>query len=100
VTDTYTVRTETNRKAEIFRINKSFAKSITQHTACSGSIAHACQVIILWIVNVHRAAQFGVFCCVLTPFRRFDTSKADYVVAQEPGELIYGPRRHTSRSSQ
>ena len=49
---------------------------------------------------MHRAAKFGVFCCVLTPFRRLDTIRAEKEIAQEPGELIYGPRRHTASSLQ
>ena len=62
------------------------------------TVTQACQVVIFWIAKVHRAAKFGVFCCVLTPFRRFDTITAEKEIAQEPGELIYGPRRHTAKS--
>jgi hypothetical protein len=89
-----TVVTETHREAVENLINLSSARVIAQHAASFSRIAHAWQVVIFWTAKVHRAAKFGVFCCVLTPFRRFDTIWADQEIAQESGELIYGPRRH------
>ena len=72
-----TVVTETHREAVENLINLSSAQVFAKHAASFRSIAHAWQVVEFWIAKVHRAAKFGVFCCVLTPFRRFDTIWAD-----------------------
>jgi len=73
----HTVVTETHREAAEFFINLSSAQVIAKHAASFSSIAHAWQVVIFWTAKVHRAAKSGVFCCVLTPFRHFDTIRAD-----------------------
>jgi len=73
----HTVVTETHREAAENLINLSSAQVFAKHAASFRSIAHAWQVVEFWIAKVHRAAKYGVFCCGLTPFRRFDTIRAD-----------------------
>ena len=69
----FTVLTETHREAVENLIKLSSVQVIAQHAATFGSIAHAWHIVVFWTAKVHRAAKFGVFRCVLTPFRRFDT---------------------------
>jgi len=70
-----TVVTETHREVVEKLNNLSSAQVIAQQAASFSSIAHAWQVVNFWTAKVHRAAKYGVFCCVLTPFRRFEKNQ-------------------------
>lgn len=66
-----------------------FLQAITARQLWASQPGHDCTVVG---IDEHRGksgstvAKFGVFCCVLTPFRRLATMRAQ--IAQEPGELI------------